>query len=130
MESRVHEHQVAYFQALQESTNRTDAAPFILFMLRVIADSVKTAPQVGPQVTPQVKRLLDLIDGEMTREALQSALDLQDRKSFRQRYLRPALDLGLIEMTIPDKPNSRLQKYRLTEKGGQIRRRPPSRSKR
>lgn len=130
VESLVHEHQAAYYQALQESTNQTDAAPFILFMLRVIADSVKTAPQVGPQVTPQVKRLLDFIDGEMTREALQSALDLQDRKSFRQRYLRPALDLGLIEMTIPDKPNSRLQKYRLTDKGGQIRRRAPARSAR
>jgi hypothetical protein len=56
---------------------------------------------------------------EMTREALQSALDLQDRKSFRERYLQPALAEGMIEMTIPDKPNSRLQKYRLTQKGQQ-----------
>ena len=40
-----------------------------------------------------------------------------DRKSFRERYLKPALDEGLIEMTIPEKPNSRLQKYRLTDKG-------------
>jgi predicted transcriptional regulator len=53
----------------------------------------------------------------MSREALQDALDLQDRKSFRERYLKPALTDGLIEMTIPDKPNSRLQKYRLTDKG-------------
>ncbi len=55
----------------------------------------------------------------MTREALQEALGLQDRKSFRERYLKPALADGLIEMTIPDKPNSRLQKYRLTTKGRQ-----------
>ncbi|MFO7598231.1 MAG: cell filamentation protein Fic, partial [Candidatus Desulfacyla sp.] len=41
------------------------------------------------------------------------------RKSFRERYLKPALTDGLIEMTIPDKPNSRLQKYRLTDKGRQ-----------
>ncbi len=46
-------------------------------------------------------------------------LDMQDRKSFRERYLKPALVDGLIEMTIPDKPNSRLQKYRLTDKGQQ-----------
>ena len=53
----------------------------------------------------------------MSRETLQAALGLSDRKSFRDRYLKPALAEGLIEMTIPDKPNSRLQKYRLTAKG-------------
>lgn len=53
-------------------------------------------------------------------EALQSALGLQDRKSFRERYLKPALAEELVEMTLPDKPNSRLQKYRLTEKGRRL----------
>lgn len=76
-------------------------------------------PQVAPQVTPQVERLLLAIQGDMGREALQDALGLQDRKSFRARYLKPALEHGLIEMTIPGKPNSRLQQYRLTDKGRQ-----------
>ena len=40
-----------------------------------------------------------------------------DREHFRKDYLAPALTTGLAEMTIPDKPNSRLQKYRLTDKG-------------
>ena len=74
---------------------------------------------VTPQVTPQVSQLLRSIQGEMSREELQSALGLQDRKSFRDRYLKPALAEGLIEMTIPGKPNSRLQKYRLADNGGQ-----------
>jgi Fic family protein len=118
VESLVHEHQAEYYQALQSSTDQTDSAPFIEFMLRMILDAVSTAaPQVAPQVTPQVKRLLEVMQGEMTREALQSALALQDRKSFRERYLQPALTERLIEMTIPDKPNSRLQKYHLTDKG-------------
>lgn len=30
---------------------------------------------------------------------------------FRRNYLRPAVDMTLIRMTIPDKPNSRNQKY-------------------
>ena len=37
--------------------------------------------------------------------------------SARARYLAPALADSPIEPTIPDKPNSRLQKYRLTAKG-------------
>ena len=87
-------------------------------MLEMILDAVTTsAPQVTPQVTPQVNELLRVVEGEMSREALQAALGLSDRKSFRERYLQPALADGLIAMTIPDKPNSRLQKYRLTAKG-------------
>ena len=39
------------------------------------------------------------------------------RKSFRELYLAPALEAGLVEFTVPDKPNSRLQKYRLTKAG-------------
>jgi hypothetical protein len=92
-------------------------------MLRMILGAVTTStPQATPQVTPQVGELLQAMQGEMSREALQITLDLQDRKSFRERYLKPALGAGLIEMTLPAKPNSRLQQYRLTEKGESLRR--------
>ena len=53
----------------------------------------------------------------MTRTEMQSALGLKGRANFEERYLKPALSQGFVEMTIPDKPRSRLQKYRLTEKG-------------
>jgi Fic family protein len=120
VESLIFEHQAEYYRALQESTQKTDSASFIAFMLRMILDAVTTsAPQVAPQVPPQVGELLAVIQGEMSRETLQSDLGLLDRKSFRLRYLKPALADGLIEMTISDKPNSRLQKYRLTDKGRQ-----------
>ncbi len=75
-----------------------------------------------PQVTPQVKKLLQILEGEMDRDQLQTALKLRARKNFRLGCLAPALADKLIEMTIPDKPNSRLQKYRLTSKGQSIRR--------
>ena len=58
--------------------------------------------------------------GEMTRQTLQRALGLKDDEHFRKAYLLPALETGLIEMTIPDKPNSRLQKYRLTARGADV----------
>lgn len=51
---------------------------------------------------------------------LQVAMGLSDRKHFRTEYLDPALRADLIERTIPDKPNSRLQKYRLTARGRSV----------
>jgi len=120
VESLVFERQAEYYRALQESSRQADSAPFIAFMLRLLLDAVTTAtPQVEPQATPQVGKLLAAIRGEISREALQAVLGLSDRKSFRERYLKPALADNLIEMTIPDKPNSRLQQYRLTDKGRQ-----------
>jgi ATP-dependent DNA helicase RecG len=75
------------------------------------------APQVTPQVTPQVRALIESFEGEMPRDVLMSQLSLKDREHFRKEYLIPALEAGLIEMTIPDKPKSSKQKYRLTEAG-------------
>jgi len=118
VENLIFEHQAEYYAALQQSTAQTDSAPFIAFMLRMILDAISTAsPQAAPQVTPQVGGLLRAVHGEMSRDDLQTALGLSDRKSFRERYLKPALDAGLIEMTLSDKPTSSLQRYRLTDRG-------------
>ena len=65
----------------------------------------------------KVVRLLQAISGTMTRQELQSSLGLENDDYFRRAYLRPALQAGLIEMTIPDKPRSKYQRYRLTPKG-------------
>ena len=58
----------------------------------------------------------------MTRKELQEILQLKGERNFRDLYLIPALEAGFIEMTIPDKPQSRLQKYQLTEKGLELQR--------
>lgn len=72
---------------------------------------------VTPQVTPQITRLLGVLQGEMTRAEIMKKLGLKDRMHFSKEYLTRAIDGGYIEMTIPDKPSSRFQRYRLTEKG-------------
>jgi len=77
----------------------------------------QVAPEVTPQVTPQVARLLGIIHGEMSPTELVLTLGLKDRRNFRDGYLAPAMSAGFVERTIPDRPNSRLQKYRLTAKG-------------
>jgi hypothetical protein len=53
----------------------------------------------------------------LTRSELQRHLGLRDDEHFRKAYLLPALAAGFIERTVPDKPQSRLQRYRLTVKG-------------
>ncbi|NDV24070.1 Fic family protein [Desulfovibrio sp. JC022] len=118
VESLVFEHQEEYYYALQQSTKKADSAPFIEFMLKMILDAVLSAtPYDTPHDTPHVKALVEAVSGEMHRDELLSVLNLKDRKSFRELYLKPALEAGLVEMTIPDKPKSKNQRYRLTEKG-------------
>jgi len=124
VESMIHAHQSKYYQAINLSTQKTDSAPFIEFMLGIILATIQAnTPQVDQQATPQVEALLNVLSAAnkpLTRMELQSQLALKDRESFRSRYLKPALDLGLIEMTIPDKPNSRSQQYRIIEHGKNI----------
>ena len=72
---------------------------------------------VSPEVTPGVRKMLSIITGEMTRGEIQKKLGLRDEKHFRENYQQVGVKLSLIEMTIPDKPRSRLQKYRLTDAG-------------
>jgi predicted HTH transcriptional regulator len=76
--------------------------------------------QVTAQVTAQVEKLVKILDKEMDRQEIQSKLGRLHREHFRLNYLKPALEQGFIEMTIPDKPNSRLQKYRLSILGKQL----------
>lgn len=66
-------------------------------------------------------RLIEVLNEPLSRDQLQLVLGLKDRKSFRARYLLPALQAKLIAMTRPDAPNSRMQQYRLTNAGQSLR---------
>ena len=72
--------------------------------------------EVTTQVTTQVA-LLQALTQPMARSELQATLRLKNSEHFRKAYLLPALAQGLVEMTLPEKPNSRLQQYRLTAAG-------------
>ena len=78
------------------------------------------SPEVTPEVTPEVNRLLRVLKGEMNRMELMAALNLKDEKHFRKYYQQAGIQQGVIEMTIPDKPRSRLQQYRLTQAGQRL----------
>ena len=74
--------------------------------------------QVTVQVTVQVARLIVALgDQTLSLQELMQTLGLSHRPNFLALHLRPALAAQLIQMTVPDKPQSRLQKYRLTPAG-------------
>ena len=113
-----------YYDALGTADKQADSSVFVELMLKIIRDSLKEITVVGrggdqdnDQVTDQDKspteRLLEVM-GEDTLAAkeLMARLGLSHRPTFRKNYLNPALESDLIERTIPDKPNSRNQKYR------------------
>lgn len=78
-------------------------------------------PHVTPQVTPQVAAVLQTIAQEAkSREQLQNAAGIKDREHFRKAYLEPLLAVGWLEMTIPDKPRSSKQRYRITALGRKV----------
>lgn len=145
IESVLCKHQEEYEDAINQSTLHGDSVPFIEFILHVTNNELgplitaekenkkhlktidKTQkPQEKPHnkaipkkhITPQVKALIATLEKHqqaLSRVELQQALGLKDRKSFRERYLKPALEEGLISMTIPDKPKSKIQQYVLTQ---------------
>ena len=80
-------------------------------------DTLQVTPQVTPQVTGHVVQLVAALAGQMSRGQLQETLGLKDRNHFTTAYLRPAVEAGLIEMTLPEKPRSQNQRYRRTAAG-------------
>ena len=94
-----------------------DGFLIVTFIIQPVTEE-RVATQSATQSTDPVVRLLACLhEMEMPAGALRSALQIKHRPTFRANYLHPALTAGWIEYTLPDKPSSRLQKYRLTEAG-------------
>ncbi len=72
--------------------------------------------EVTTEVLPEV-RLVSALDGELSRKEIMDRLGLKKEGHFRKTHLAPALKAGLVERTIPTKPQSSKQRYRLTQKG-------------
>ena len=73
--------------------------------------------QLAEKPSKFVQKLLRVMKDEMTVLEMMAALKLGGRRNFLERYLTPAIEAGLVEMTQPDSPRSPTQRYRLTAKG-------------
>lgn len=124
MEELIQSRQKEYYEALGTADMQADSAGFVELMLEIIRDSLleitvvgsssdQDSDQVNDQDETCVKRLLAIL-GEDTLSAVEimERLGLSHRPTFRKNYLNPALEKLFIERTIPDKPNSKNQRYR------------------
>lgn len=126
MESVLYQNRPQYYQAIQDAKKANDSGMFIEFTLSALFEII--AQQQKHQVEHEHKHQVDLSDfaisvlktiggKTLSRKEIFAAIGMNgDSRSFK-RNIEPLITGGFIKMTVPEKPNSKLQKYRLTDKG-------------
>ena len=119
IEELIRTRQNEYYTALGKSDKEADSCTFVEFLLQVILDTLQLTTVVGnfdgqKESDSLIEKLIHAMgDDVLSSSDIMDRLGLSHRPSFRENYLNPALSQGIIEMTIPDKPRSRNQKYKL-----------------
>ena len=117
IESQIEKFQEDYYEAIAKCHINGNSNFFIEFMLeqidKVLDELLEQVKSVDVDYSAYIKKLVDVMkyDISYTSKELMELLDLKSRSSFRENYLLPAIKSGFIEMTLPDKPNSRNQRY-------------------
>lgn len=116
LESQIEKFQQEYYSAIANCHKAGNSNEFIEFILErineVLAEMLDSISDTNA-LSDYVRKLLDVMefDTPFSAAVLMERLNLKSRDSFRDNYLRPAIDAGLVQMTLPDKPNSRNQRY-------------------
>lgn len=117
IESQIEKFQNEYYDAISRCHVEGESTIFIEFMLfqidRILEDIANRIDEESGVFTEYIKKLLSVMEYGVpyTSAALMEKMGLKSREGFRRNYLRPAVELNLVRMTIPDKPNSRNQRY-------------------
>ena len=117
IESQIEKFQEEYYDAIAKCHLDGASTIFIEFMLsqidKILDDISIQISEDNGQLSEYIKKLLDVMEYDIpyTSNSLMEKLGLKSKEGFRRNYLRPAVDMNLIRMTIPDKPNSRNQRY-------------------
>lgn len=111
IETLIKERQQGYYDALAKSDAACDSAAFVEFLLQIIFDALNEINEED-RLPEKVAMLLGVMSYEpMSAREIMEALGITRGQSFREYYLKPAMQRGLVAMTDPEHPNSRNQKY-------------------
>jgi len=117
IESQVEKFQDDYYEAIARCHVQGESTIFIEFMLEQIdkiLDEIAGQVSDGSEyMTEYLKRMLDAMEYDVpyTSVAIMEMLGLKSKETFRKNYMNPALKHNLVKMTLPDKPNSKNQRY-------------------
>ena len=117
LESQIERFQKEYYDAIAKCHVNGNSNVFIEFMLdminQILDEVIVQLAKSGADLSEYVKKLLSVMehDTEYTAKAIMEMLGLKSRENLRKNYLNPAIELGCVKMTLPDKPNSRNQRY-------------------
>ena len=117
IESQIEKFQDEYYEAISQCHVAGESTGFIEFMLsqidKILDDISSQISGKNEYLSEPVQKLLEIMEYDIpyTSSALMEKLGLKAKEGFRRNYLHPAIEMNLIRMTIPDKPNSRNQRY-------------------
>ncbi len=116
IESVIKDNQEEYYHVIKVSTCQGKSNVFIEFMLDVIlkaiTDIVNDTTEHYNHLSVQINKLMQVLETyPQSAQELMDKLGLKSRVGFRKNYLNPAIEAGLVGMTIPDKPTSKSQMY-------------------
>lgn len=117
IESQIEKFQNAYYAAIAECHTAGELTAFIEFILsqidQILSEVSGCATGQTEYLPETIQRLLAVMeyDTPYTGNALMEKLGLKAKEGFRRNYIRPAIEMNVIRMTIPDRPNSRNQRY-------------------
>lgn len=115
IESMIYKNQRLYYNCINSCNAKADSTEFIVFMLELIKQALEEITCSPGTSQEQVDLLLEYCKTPRSRKEMQEYIGIQGRKAFNNNFLKPLLEQGKIKMTIPDKPNSRNQKYYTVE---------------
>ena len=117
IESMIQKHQNEYYDSIALCHKNGNYNVFIEFMLKMIDETLEEAlnniRKESKNISDQVNKLLEIMEYDIPLSAneIMTRLGIKSKETLRASYLNPALENGLIKRTIPDKPNSKNQKY-------------------